>query len=226
MKRTIFIWLSMLLAVQLKAQKMYPLSTADNMIICTGSENIVNTDKIIFANSLLWAIDKGSKLKENILQCDLNAMRYTARMSLASANDSKQSYTCNLTIQVISGQLVYLVSEIQSVTAGILGKSMPFEKLNPEKKVKHKACMDGFVLLNSRMLDDFFKFVRENQISDLSHWDSVCNGNLVKGMNMTECKLIMGRPVDVQESPQRVQWMYDAYTYLFFEKGLLTTILK
>lgn len=227
MKKVLFLLLSFVGILDVYAQKTFPLSVADNKIICTESESYGNKDdRALFVNALLWAIDRGPKLKEDISQCGMSKLKFTTKINLVSAENAKQGYECFLSIQVASQQLVFLVHDISCITTGILGNAIPFEKLVPEKKEKHKAYMEEFVKLNTAMLNELIQFVGTNTAPAMEHWDKVCNGNLESGMNETECKLIMGKPVNIQDNGKRVQWMYDTFTYLIFEDGVLKTILR
>lgn len=227
MKRFILFIIIVLSAININAQKTYSLSTADKMIICTGTENIANmNDKSIFVNALLWAIDRGPKLKENITQCDMENLKFVTALEVNSQKNPKQSYKCDLTIQINSGSILFLTDKIFSVTSGIMGATSPFEKLNPTKKIKHKELMDEFTQLNSLLLTNLFQFIKTNKLQPINHWDKISQGEVEKGMNETECKLALGKPADIRLNSQRTQWMYDSSTYLFFEEGTLTAIIK
>jgi len=219
--------LSILSIFNIQAQKTYPLATADKMIICTGTERVENmTDKDIFMNALLWAIDKGNRFKETITQCDMENLKYATVLDINSKKNPKQSYKCDLTIQINSGNIIFLTNKIFSNTTGIMGSITPFEKLNPTKKIKHKELIEEFTLLNSSLLSELFQFIRTNKLQPINHLESVSRGIVEKGMNETECKLAIGKPVDIRLNSQRTQWMYDSSTYIFFEKGLVTAIIK
>lgn len=214
------------LFVVMKAQNTYSLVKADKDIVITGSEQLNVDDRSAFVSALLWAIDKGPKLKENIEQCDFDKLKFTVKINILPDENVKEAYNCNLTIQVVEQRMFFLVNDIVVTTSGILGKRTPFEKLNPEKKEKHQEYYDDFTKYGSSMIRDVLKYIGKNGVQQVPNWNKVKNEVLETGLNEVECKLIMGKPINVHDSGQRVQWMYSTSTYLFFENGRLKTILK
>lgn len=207
------------------AAQTYKLVEADGEVVCTGSEEVGRGDVASFANALLWAIDKCPKLKENISECDMEALKFSTRLYF-SPEDNSNMYDCNLTVTIASGRLFFLVNDINLTTSGLLGKKTSFEKLNPEKKNKDKEHFELFTRMASKMLMDLVKYVNVNNIPSLPNWDKVKVGSVEKGMLPVECMLVLGKPVNVHETSKKVQWMYNTSTYLFFENGLLKTYLK
>lgn len=226
MKKTIIFFLLTLFCVQINAQQTYQLSEADGEVVCTGVEQMKKSDVNTFVNSLLWAIDKCPKLKDDIAECDMDKLKFTTKLFFTSKKDEKQGYECDLTVQVASQQLFFLFNNIYSTSTGILGKRTPFEKLNPKKKEKHKEYYNEFTKLLNSELGGLIKFIGENDVPALKNWNKVKNGIVEKGMSEVECTLVMGKPINISKNGQRVQWMYSTSAYLFFENGLLKTVLK
>lgn len=226
MKKTVIFLLFTLFCIHINAQQFYQLSEADGEIVCTGVEEMNKSDVNTFVNAMLWAIDKCPKLKENITECDMDKLKFTTKLFFTSNKDEKQGYECDLTVQVASQQLFFLFNNIYSTTTGLLGKRTAFEKLNPKKKEKHKENYNEFTKLLNSVLGDLKKFIAENNVPKLKYWDKVVNEIVEKGMSEVECTLVMGKPINISENGQRVQWMYSTSTYLFFENGMLKTVLK
>lgn len=107
-----------------------------------------------------------------------------------------------------------------------LVKRLPFEKLNPEKKPKHKDYLTDFAKLHEGHVTQMLEFVVANQLPPITHWREIKENNVVKGMNATECIFSLGKPASVQKQGEKEEWMYDAYTYVFFENGLVASVIK
>jgi len=52
------------------------------------------------------------------------------------------------------------------------------------------------------------------------------NKEVVKGMSKQECLLAFGKPASVQKQGNKEEWMYDSYTYVFFENEIVTSLIK
>ena len=52
------------------------------------------------------------------------------------------------------------------------------------------------------------------------------NREVVKGMNKQECLLAFGKPASVQKQGNKEEWMYDSYTYVFFENETVASLIK
>ncbi len=217
--------LALFTVFSIKAQA-YQLTDADGNVVCTGSESVGRDDVSSFANALLWAIDKCPKHKDNITDCDMDALKFTTKLYFQLKDNPKCIYECNLTVQIASQRLFFLVNDINLTTSGLLGKKTPFEKLKPNKKSKDKEYYNEFTKMCADMLRDLLKFVNVNSVPVLDNWDKVKRGEVVKGMLPVECRLVLGKPINIHETSQKVQWMYSTSTYLFFEDGKLKTYLK
>lgn len=211
--------------------RLYPHSVADNKVVVTGFESFPGvSDETLFVNALLWAIDQGSKLKDDFERVDYSEMRFVCKRKIPSALSQQfpASYLCHASFQVSGDMLSFLVSDIIYESTGVLNtvKKIPFETLNPEKKPKHGEYLKEFTETHSAQLNALLEFVRSNSLPPITHWDEITQGKVTKGMNKVECTLAYGKPVNVKVSGSKEQWMYSSSTYLFFENGVLTSHLK
>lgn len=211
--------------------RIFPHSIADNKVVFTGFESFEGLpDETVFVNALLWTANHGSKLKDDFGQIDYQGMRFTCKKTSASALPQQYPvcYHCDVSMQVSSDMLSFLVSGIVCESGGVLNtvKKIPFENLDPEKKTKHADYLKEFTETNSAELNALFEFIRSNKLPTITHWDEITQGKVAKGMNEVECTLAYGKPLDVKLSGDKAQWMYSSSTYLFFEKGVLTSHLR
>lgn len=223
--KTILLFCLLLLSSTLVAQTGFQLTTADKKKIVTGSQLFQKSDKVIFANALLWAIERGQQLKELIEDVDYEKMRFTMKYYLIQENAT--SYASQLTIQVTQGRLVYLVSDIKAQVSGLGGVlgATSFNKMNPEKKPKQKQMQDEFEVLNKVQLQNMLDYVEKSEM-DIRRWDHFKNRRLEEGMTMKEVLLTLGKPIDMQTSGETTQLMYNTFTYVFMEKGIVKSFIQ
>ncbi len=217
--KKLFILIAFLsLSANMLAQTGFDLTVADKKRVVTGSQSYEKNDEEIFANALLWAIERGDKLKDLLDEIDYERLRFTMVYNIIQ--EESMSYSSLLTVQVAQGRLVYLISNIKGQTSGLGGMlgATNFDKLNPEKKPKHKAIMEEFEVVNKKQLKAMLQYVGENKI-DVSNWKDIAAGQLKKGMSESDVLLIHGKPIDRQTSNGTTQLMYSQYIYVFLEEG-------
>lgn len=239
MKNLLFLLLIMLIiptggafaqTYQEKGQQ-YPLTVDGKKYIISGFTPFADlSDEAIYVNALLWAIDNISpKMRENLNNINIAGKSFAAMVSLAPTSETRANniYHCKAVFHVASGKLIFHISEIVMESSGILGnKVIPLEKLTPEKKESHKEIIEDFTAAESLMLNKIFDFILSNKPATITHWEEIGLKKAVKGMNETECKLACGKPQNIQENGNEIQWMYTSSFYLFFKNGILDTIIK
>ncbi|MBQ9213191.1 MAG: hypothetical protein IJ150_04540 [Bacteroidales bacterium] len=156
---------------------------------------------------------------------DYEKMRFTMKYYLIQENAT--SYASQLTIQVTQGRLVYLVSDIKAQVSGLGGVlgATSFNKMNPEKKPKQKQMQDEFEVLNKVQLQNMLDYVEKSEM-DIRRWDHFKNRRLEEGMTMKEVLLTLGKPIDMQTSGETTQLMYNTFTYVFMEKGIVKSFIQ
>jgi hypothetical protein len=209
----------------------YPLVTDNGDKVVSGFISLQGkTDKDIFANALLWAIENVSpKRKEGINNINFNTLSFDFDWAISSSNEtkSKNVYYFKAKLKVSEGTLVYYISNIVIESSSILMKKVvSINKLQPEKKESHKQLVDGFIDTESSMLNQLFDYLATNKLQKISHWDEIKIAKAVKGMNEDECRLAFGKPQAEVDYSGEIQWMYSSSFYLFFKNGILTKVIK
>lgn len=176
---------------------------------------------------MLWIIDRANVGKDNIIEYDMQGQDVTAKLRFAATDNAKQVYACNVKITISSGQVVVTAGDIKSLTTNLFGETvLPFEKLNLEKKEKHKEMFNEYARLANKELNKLVKFIQTNDPGSLPHWNQVCADEISAGMNETECKIVKGKPLSVTSGSERTQWMYSTSEYLIFTNGLLKAHIR
>ncbi len=212
------------------AQGRYDYTVVDNRVIVT---DFVTFDDLagehIFINALLFAIDQGTSELENIEEINFETQRFIVKQQVPSAEygSAGTSYKFTTQIQVAENMLSFLTTDIQLETKGFLNeyKNIAFERLDPEKKPKHQTYLNEFISAHSGYLNRMFEFIRSNEHHPITHWDELKAGRVVKGMNETECTLVCGKPRHVRETGGKTRWLFSNNFVVFFENGVITSII-
>ena len=182
----------------------------------------------VFVKTLSWMIQQGNNLKEYVKDVDYQNMRVVYEQPMKSEKSSSLSYKYSLTVQVDGNLLSFTIDNIEMIHTGLLNsyRATPFDKLNPEKTKKHLETIKDFESVMSQKLCAMLNYVEMANVQRVTHWDEVIRGNIVKGMNETECLLSMGKPKINDMAGGNNRWVYDARTYIFFTDGRVSTFLK
>lgn len=228
-KLVAFLFAVVLGCLQMQAQVQPPYTIVDNKVVISQFESIEGaTSEKLFLNALLWTIESAPQPEEKVLEVDYDKKQFEVAWMLDNSKTACR-YRCMLSVKVSDNIITMLASDIsqEAETSVIkLVKRLPFEKLNPEKKPKHKDYLTDFAKLHEGYVTQMLEFVVANQLPPITHWREIKENNVVKGMNVTECIFSLGKPVSVQKQGEKEEWMYDAYTYVFFENGLVASVIK
>ena len=207
----------------------FPYSEVNGKIVISQFQSLDGlAEDDIFLNALLWVIQNGPQPEEKVLQVDYDKRQFIVNLILENPKTSSH-YRHSLSVRVSDNIITMLISDItyEAETAVIkLVKRLPFDKLQPDKKPKHKVLMDDFANMYKECAEQMFKFISTNQLSAIMHWNEIKSKGAVKGMNQNECLLSLGKPASIQKQGNKEEWMYDTYTYLFFENGIVTSVIK
>lgn len=187
----------------------------------------------IFLNALLWMIENretnyAEKEQENgSIEADYDKKQFTAEIIQTDKNSSSR-YRCLLSVKVTDNIITILASNItyEAETNVIkLVKRLAFERLQPEKKPKHKEYFNEFATLHKGMVKQILE-AAATPPPTVTHWAEIKDKDVVKGMNKSECLLAFGKPLSVQKQGNKEEWMYNTYTYVFFEDDVVTSLIK
>ena len=59
----------------------------------------------------------------------------------------------------------------------------------------------------------------------LDGWKEIKAGDVVKGMNESEVKLVFGRPYNERKTGKRIKWMYEDNSVVVFTDGIVSTVI-
>ena len=194
---------------------------ADNKRIVSSSASFQKNEDEIFANALLWAVNEGPGRKEEILDCDFVKRQLTMVYNLKK--EDKIAYTCRMTLSVAHGELMFLINDIK--IQGGLNVFLSFDKLKPEKKVKHQDIINEFKSLNNQKLQELFSYISDHS-PKITNWKNVCLGKIDRGMSSDEVLLVYGKPVSIQSNGDNEQYMFSTFVYVFLENGIVKSFVN
>lgn len=204
----------------------YELSIDNNQYIVTGFIPFSGkTDQTIFANAMLWTVENVCpQLRDGITNVNVPKLKFSCEMILESTQGN--TFYCNASFNIVNGRLIYYISDIKAVTKSFVSKNLtPFEKLNPEKKQNHKLLMSDFTKTISSTLNNMFDFIMTNK-PNVSHWDEIAISKPIVGMTEDECRIAFGKPKNIFESNDEIQWSYSTSFFIFLKNGKVTSFLK
>ena len=221
-RRMLFTALLAVLAITTNAQVSFDVETVDKKRVVRGTESFQKTDNEIFANVVLWAINQGPSLKEEIVDCDF--VKRELNMNYNLKKEDAIAYACRLKIKVAQGKLVFLVSDVK-MQGGLLGAFLNFDKLNPEKKTKHQDIINEFRSLNNQKIQEMFSYISEHN-PVITNWNNVCVNKIDKGMSCDEAMLVYGKPLSIQSDGTKEQYMFSSFVYVYIENGLVISFVN
>lgn len=234
-KTLIFISCLFFFSLYIQAQNTNPYSEVKGKRVISEfhSLNKPSTSQAIFLNALLWVINKQELPQEEgatapIREVDYDNQQLSAEFSLISPK-TESCYRYIFTVKVSDNIIKLLASEItqeSAVSVIKITKKLNFNKLQPEKKPKHQEYLDEFASLYADFTKEALQAISSNATPVITHWTEIKNKEIIKGMNEAECLMAWGKPLSIQTNENKTEWMYDSYTYAFFENGVVTTIIK
>lgn len=218
-----------MLGVQAQEQPYPPYSELDGKVVVSEFHSLDNVDEeAIFLNALIYVVENGNRPEEGALEVDFEKKQFA--IELFSTNPKTENrYNYTLSVKVSEHIITMLASDIVNVASSSVikfVKKLPFERLQPEKKPKHKDYLEEFAKLYKSNIEQILTFITTNKLPSITHWNEIKESNVVKGMNEIECLLSMGKPISRKDQGDKSEWMYDTYTYLFFENGILISFIK
>ena len=226
MKKTLFLILILIGFLRVDSQNLIiNFENGKRFFTCHEYNNCADNEDIQFAKVMKWAILRGQKQRDGIENIDFYSRTLVTPFSWE--NDNLQ-YSCKLQIQVTSSQLVFtffdIVSQELEGLKAILGTGkQDFNKLNPEKKTKHKMLQDMFISQAKQVIVVAINSINYTKVQ-ISDWNGVINGRLQKGMTLDEAYLIYGKPYIIHNRDNESQADFNAFTHVLFRNNIVVKI--
>ncbi len=162
-----------------------------------------------------WAIDRGEMHRDGIKAIDHFSRTLVTDFAW---DDDDIKFTSKLQIQVTKSQLIFTFFDVLAQGGGfkgLIGLKLDFNKINPEKKEKHKQMQDLFLTKAQQAVTVSYNSIEDSRIR-ITNWENVVNGSLQKGMTIDEAYLIYGKPVTINSRDNETQVEYNSFTHVLF----------
>lgn len=188
------------------------------------------SEERIFINAMLYSVNQAERGREHITQVDATKKQFSVTCQKESAFYPENStyYKYTETFRAMDNNFSFCAMEASVGYTHILGevKETAFEKLDGERKAKHKNYINEMAALNSVFLNEMFKYIESNTPKKVTHWDEIEKGIVVKGMNETECLLAIGKPMHNRNNGKQTKWMVNNDFVIIFENGIVTRVIN
>lgn len=227
MKRTILLLYIALAAIAVNAQTQ-KLENKGGRYVYAGETVCKKSDKATFGAVVLWALEQkitgiAGNEKSAVEEYDINKMTIKLKPTASRDEESENYYTFQLSLRVGNGKLEYLIEKAKAMPKKIFGALAPIslDKINLVKKPQNKVYIDEFATIcdsyASKMIDSII-----NKDVNLTNWEHIVKGQVVKGMDENEVKMAIGMPERTTENSQRIIWNYASGKIVMFENGLVS----
>ena len=182
-----------------------------------------------FTHTLAYVLGLSEKGTYNIQQLDPATHTFQANVltELTNANDKSYYYGRTLTCALNGKKLTIHTHNLSLITSNLFGdvKSTAFADLNLEKE-KSIQQLQEFARIHQAVLAGWQQFVPETPLQPVTHWDTILEHEVAKGMNETECILSIGYPKYVRQSGNRTRWMIANNVAIIFEQGKVVNVVR
>lgn len=182
-----------------------------------------------FIAALIYAREKLDPEFEQMGKVDFDKYRFIVSLAPVSGEGKEQAtFSYDQAFQFTDDILSFQASDIVVgyKEKGFLPRKLEAEKLKPATNARHKELVEEFALLNSGYLAAMMNYIRENPAIEVTHWNEIRNGNVIKGMTPAEVTLIAGKPANINDSGNRVKWLYSNDFIVVFTNGVVTNVVQ
>lgn len=217
MKRVLFLMgLAMILSLVTAAQTFNVNVDKGKRIISCTQYNGGSDEDLQFAKVMKWAINRGEEHRDGISAIDFYSRTLVTDFAW---DDDDIKFSSKLQIQVTQSQFIFSFFDIVAQGGGgfksLIGIKMDFNKINPEKKEKHKQMQDLFLTKAQQAVTVAYNSIVDSSV-DITNWTNVTNGRLEKGMSLDEAFLIYGKPLTMNSRDNEIQADFNTFTHVLF----------
>lgn len=209
---------------------VYELTQGDNRLEVSDLVELPRKSKNdIFVGAAIHIVDNLDSETDFLESVDFDSRKIQlARKVSFGENKTATTYKYRIAFQAADGLLSFVCYDISAGyrEKGILPRTLPVEKLTPDKNPRHQELIDEYTRINSEFINNMAEAIKSGNTQPVSHWDEIKDNRVVKGMNATEVKLALGRPASIRDTNSRSKWMYGNDTVIIFTDGKVTTVIE
>lgn len=193
-------------------------------LVCSVADSTDWDDRTAFINVMLWTIDYAGTEKDNLVSCDWKDFKESSVFRLSSPT-GRRAYSFDMSVKVEEGEIQVMVQNIKEYPLASVKIGVALEKFYPANKPAKREILEEAQSLIGDTIDSLVAFVRGNKPDIEDGWSNICSLHVVRGMTQDACKLVHGKPEDIQVNGKKAMWLYPDGHYLLFENGHLKSIM-
>lgn len=178
---------------------------------------------------LLYVVDNMDCDTDNIENVDFDKKQFYLNR-VVPVGSGRSAGVCRYTTRYIFDDEIisFVCSDImfEYKEKGIIPKKTRVDKLKPTTNPSHREFLEGFYKDNSTFINNIKNNAPSLGQAEISHWDEIKKGTVVKGMNHEETKLVGGQPRSVSKSGNREQWIFSNDFIVVFRDGVVANVMQ
>ncbi len=202
----------------------------DGVVRVNGFVDLPKTSKQqAFTAALISVSNVIDRELEEIQSIDFDNMRFVfSRQIVDGEGRDEKVYRYTIACQFTDELMTFSCYDvnIEFKEKGIFPRKLDLEKFKPATKKDHAEIVESFSVCNSKVIDKICKDITSSDSIEITHWEQIKEGYVVKGMNENEVILIGGRPRSVNNSGARTQWIYNNDFIVIFENGIVSNVIQ
>ena len=183
-----------------------------------------------FLAAMVYAVDNlSAEAEECMMSVDYDRHEFTVLQKSTQGTNSKETtYTRCLTVTGAKGAIEFKVSDIavRYREKGLIPRTLPFAGLHPESNTRHGELVMELVAVNSEYINDMAAYAALRKDIRISNASAVKSRTMVTGLNHDEVKLILGAPMEVRRSGDKIRWIYPDNAVVIFTEGKVSRIIQ
>lgn len=208
--------------------KMYRPEIAGNVLLTSDLIEMPNAKADqIFLKTLMFVKEKLDPQYYSIEAVDFNNKRFSVYTNKLPSGSSANQYSYTSAFQGSDGLLSFTCSEmkVDFKEAGLLSRTLKFEKLKPESNEKHKKMIEEQAFLFSSMIKDLQTYIPLRDNIRVKYPEYIIRGEVIAGMNPDEVIMTLGVPFSKKKSGGRDKWLFESGTSIIFTDGVVSNVM-
>lgn len=217
--------------------KMYRPFLSDEQMVVSDFVDVNGLSKEkVFTNALLYIVETMDPETETIEAFDVKEGTFILVKQYKSVSEKNTIiakkddviYSCKIAFKATDGALSFRMYDIVSSykDIGVVSKKADLRSLLESKKDRQKEMAEKFLFFNSSYIRDIAEGIARDKAQKVTHWNTIAESDVVKGMNETEVKLAVGLPESIREQNGKVTWMISYSFIVIFKDGVVVRVVK
>lgn len=182
-----------------------------------------------FTNAIFLAATSMNRELETICELDYANKSFAIERQLITGDGSSQSiyrYVTEYSFREGAMDFISRDISIEYKDRGIILRRLPLGKLKPAVNERHFQLLEDFSEANSQLAHELVNNASRKSGVIITHWPEIKRGQVVKGMNYYEVRIIGGEPRNISGSHDREQWIFNNDFVVIFSNGIVSNVIQ